>query len=713
MKTIAWSPQSYKINGNPGFLISGEFHYFRVPKPDWRRRLELFQEAGGNCVATYIPWILHEPVEGDIRFGDIPERDLEAFLTLCREMDIAVICRPGPYQYSELKYDGLPGWLCENYPEIAAVNIHGKPFRKASVSYLHPLFLEKTRRWFDAVCPIIARHMVSRGGAVSFVQFDNELTGVHLWFSGGFDYHPETMGFGTENGRYPHFLQAKYQTIDRLNQAYGTKFKSFIEVKPSAGFRPDRAEEYRRIKDYQDFYFATIAEYSVLLADWLKAAGIDCDLVHNSANPNMNSYFRETVARLRPHFILGSDHYYNLDQDWESNNPTPKYAIKVFYSIEMLRLMGFPATVFELPGGSCSDWPPMTLEDLQCCYMLNVALGMKGLNYYIFTGGPNPLNIGMNGDSYDYGAGIAADGTIRPLYHMQKKFGQFLQANPWLAEADMASDLYIGLDWGHSRSHSFSSQSPGQFSNNDAWSFLLKGLLISAFCSSYSPSFIDLHDDALPGKINKPLIVATSDCMAAPIQKSLVHFVQNGGKLLLAPVIPTKDENYHPCTIVKDFLGGATAAPCPSTFSRINAGPVQNVPPNTRLFMSDKRPEGAETLAVDENSGTIISWRKTYPSGGTVIWLGTCFKYTKNEHSGLFKYLLGKLYFCCPVVRCDNPNVWAVLRSDGKQEMLFVMNLFSAPMQAGIQVKMQDGSYKDMGTFELKPMEVRTMGVRG
>jgi len=33
------------------FLISGELHYFRVPRADWRDRLEKLKAAGGNCVA--------------------------------------------------------------------------------------------------------------------------------------------------------------------------------------------------------------------------------------------------------------------------------------------------------------------------------------------------------------------------------------------------------------------------------------------------------------------------------------------------------------------------------------------------------------------------------------------------------------------------------------------------------------------------------------
>ena len=199
--------------------------------------------------------------------------------------------------------------------------------------------------------------------------------------------------------------------------------------------------------------------------------------------------------------------------------------------------------------------------------------------------------------------------------------------------------------------------------------------------------------------------------MAPSIQRRLIQFVENGGQLLLAPVIPTLDEDLNPCTILRDYLNGVTAAPCPATFSSVNAGPVQNVPPNVKLFMSENRPVGSEILAVDETCGTVISWRKSFPGGGSIIWLGMCWKYTKREHSDLLKYLLGKLNCCCPLVRCDNPNIWTSLRSDGKQSMLFIMNLFSAPLQAGIQVKMMDGSYKDLGVFELRPMEVRTVRI--
>ena len=65
MKPLTFDKKYYFIDGKPVYLYAGEFHYFRVPKPDWRRRMQLFKEAGGNCLATYIPWLIHEPEEGE------------------------------------------------------------------------------------------------------------------------------------------------------------------------------------------------------------------------------------------------------------------------------------------------------------------------------------------------------------------------------------------------------------------------------------------------------------------------------------------------------------------------------------------------------------------------------------------------------------------------------------------------------------------------
>lgn len=703
MKKLTWNRKSYQLDGEPAFLISGEFHYFRVPKKDWEIRLRLFQEAGGNCVATYIPWILHEPVEGDIRFGDIPERDLVGFLELCRDMGISVLCRPGPYQYSELRYDGLPQWLCENYPEILARNSKGDILRVGSVSYLHPTFLKKTRIWYEAVCPILAKYTQDKGGPIALVQFDNELMGVHEWY-GGWDYHPDTMGFGREDGRYSVFLREAYRDISRLNKQYHTDFSSFGEVRPFEGTAQTDWERLRK-KDYQSFYFSTVAEYAETLMDWFEELGVTCGYIHNSAAPSMNAYFRETVESQKERFLLGTDHYYNLNMEWAQNNLTPQLAVKFFYSNEMLRLMGYPPTVCELPGGSPSEWPPITPVDLKCCYLTNIAFGMKGANYYIFTGGPNPGNLGSNGDSYDYNAPVSSDGTVRPTYNTLREFGEFLSQNEWLAAARRESDFYVGLDWEQSRSdHYFTQGDSRGLSNHEAWSFQHKGIITSGLCASYSPEYVDL-EKALPLD-GKPLFIAASVCMKQTIQENLVRFVEAGGQLVLAGSIPEQDENFQPCVILKDYLGGANTMPCDAAAPRASIGGIKNIQAKS-LRKSILRPEGSICLGIEEESGSEIAWRMEVLSGGSIVWIGIHWMHQKTAHIDMMRYLIARE----PVVCCDNPNVWSSLRTDGKRKMLFLMNLFTAEMKTCIRIREQNGGYREVGEQIIPAMSVVPLSI--
>lgn len=138
---ITFDSVSYMVNGKPFYLYAGEFDYFRVPGKDWRTRMRLFKKAGGNCLATYIPWGLHEQEEGKYVFGGASKYDLEGFLKTAKEEGLYVIARPGPYVYSELHNSGIPAWLFAKYPAARATNIEGMAFDVAS--YLHPVFYRK------------------------------------------------------------------------------------------------------------------------------------------------------------------------------------------------------------------------------------------------------------------------------------------------------------------------------------------------------------------------------------------------------------------------------------------------------------------------------------------------------------------------------------------------------------------------------------------
>jgi beta-galactosidase len=719
MHPIQIDKTCFRIDGEPVYLNAGEFHYFRVPRPDWERRMELFKEAGGNALATYIPWLIHEPEEGTFDFGaDKGTTDLVGFLETARALDLYVIARPGPYQYSELIYGGLPGWLFERYPEVQAQTPEGKPFGLPSVSYLHPLFLEKVRAWFEAVVPILAARTVSRDGPIALTQFDNELMGIHIWF-GGLDYNPATMGYGDHGGHYPRFLARRYGDIATLNAHYDAEYASFAEVPPlpptQAPADPVQRADILRMRDTFDGYVAAATEYAQRLCAMLRELGIDTPLIHNAANPTMNTYFVELVAAMaEEEFLLGSDHYYNLGQSWPQNNPTPQYARKVLLSNEELRLMGFPPTILELPSGSASDWPPITASDAKACYMTNLAYGMKGHNYYVFTGGPNPPGVGETTDLYDYGAPIGAQGQVRPLYHAQAQVGAFIDAHPWLVESERVHDCRIGISFEDARSEQYwSRRGDVRVSPPEAWRFMQAGLLTTALCAALSPAFVNLDSDDWVADTTTPLLIAASARMPRDQQARLVTFLENGGRLLIAPILPYLDENLAPCTRLADALGSPELRPGTEAVIRVmvrdTEKEVANVLKN-EVFFTDQPPEDAEVVAYDACTGGTLAWSLDTAGGGKALVVGLSWDHRKHEQTQALRALLNRLDLS-PVIWCTNPNVWTTMRTQGNQGMLFLINLLSSPMETEVGYVTEDGARVNLGTQKIEAMSVKILEV--
>lgn len=680
-------------NGSRIFLISGEQHYFRVSRSGWKDRLMKLRDAGANCVATYVPWLLHEPQEGHFDFQS-PHLELERWLEACQEVGLWAIVRPGPYQYSELRNGGLPTWLLENYPQVMAQTLDGKPFTTSefSISYVHPTFLEKTQTWFKEVIPLLARHQTTKGGAISAVQIDNELMGVHEWF-GSWDYNRQSMGIGDENGRWPDFLRHRYGDLKTLNQAWSTNVHDWRDALPISPPGDGTLASQRRLKDYNDFYFSVCAEYMVKLGGWMRELGIVVPLMHNSAGPTMNAYFEQIVDSMGSNFIFGSDHYYNLGLDWgDGTHPTPNYASKVFYSLSMLRHFGQPPSVLEMPGGSPNDWPPILAGDLRCAYLTNLAYGMKGYNIYVHAGGENPpgaadLNNAMA--NYDYNAEISPKGELRELYYTQKGVADFIHENSWLASARRQYDCRIGLAREYARSVQYGL--PGKetgISNNQAWTFLRTGLMMTSFNASWSPALADLDSDEFLADLATPLMVPTGDALSAEIQRRLVRFLDLGGKLLLAPTVPCLDENFVSCTILADAL---------------NINLISSKPPVWQ------KPGNTQKMLFHETSGDTIGWELRLASGGAVILLEYMWKAAQRWQERLICKALTRLGGS-QIVRCDNPNIWTSLLSDGSHSLLFLMNFLTGPLEARLIWKNPvTGSWVEAGKHAVEPVSVKVI----
>ena len=671
---LKFDQNHFQIDGASRMMFSGEFHYFRVPKSDWRRRLRLWKAAGGTTIATYVPWLIHEPQQGRFDFDLLKE-----FLEVVASEKIELIVRPGPYQYSELVNDGLPAWLAENYPQILACDKQGRPFRSSSVSYQHPQFLEKVENYFAQVCPILADFTQSRGGPIVCTQADNEVFGVHVWF-GGMDYNSETFGFGREDGRYANYLRKRFKTVSALNRRYGTAHRRFGEFtltdEPTEGL-----PAFLWNRDYFDFYTTQGIEYLETLFAMMRKHGLDGPTCHNCATPSMNAWFLGANERLGKNFLLGSDHYYCLDQRWPQNNPTPQYFVRMFCSCEALRMMGNPPTVLEFPFGSSSDFLSPTAQDMTAALYLHLAVGMKGLNGYVLTGGPNVPGTGKNTDLYDYNAPISASGEKRQTYFALKRFGQFLNGHPELLNARPAVDCQILMPWRAARGNAPALPQlrlPGTLQPWELWeNTIQRGLLTAAFADGLLPQFAkDLEQVSKA----KPLVVPCDGTMSAAEQRNLVDFVKAGGKVLCLPLLPQYDEDYQPCTILSDALGFTTEGiiDLERESPRINVGPIVNVCCNHGWARALALPANAEVLGYDEHSDAAVCVRR--PLGkGEFIWLGMSWIYTNCEQHQMLAWLLEQLGMKRHLTK-DDSVVFCIIRG----KFLFACNLTTSPRRVNL-----------------------------
>ncbi len=148
----------FYLNGRPFKIISGSIHYFRVPAPYWRDRLEKLKALGCNTVETYVAWNLHEPKKGQFDFSGM--LDLVGFIKMAQELGLYAIVRPSPYICAEWEFGGLPAWL------LNEKNVRLRTSEGA--------FLSHVRDYYKVLLPMLAPLQIENGGPIILMQVENE-----------------------------------------------------------------------------------------------------------------------------------------------------------------------------------------------------------------------------------------------------------------------------------------------------------------------------------------------------------------------------------------------------------------------------------------------------------------------------------------------------------------------------------------------------------
>ena len=157
--TIDFENDRFLKDGEPFRYISGDFHYFRVPRFYWKDRLMKMKAGGLNTVQTYIAWNVHEPTQGNYNFeGDA---DLVSFIELANSVGLLVIVRAGPFICAEWDFGGFPAWLLKD----PSITLRSSKDRR---------YLDAVDSWMSVVLPKIKPLLYANGGPIISVQVENE-----------------------------------------------------------------------------------------------------------------------------------------------------------------------------------------------------------------------------------------------------------------------------------------------------------------------------------------------------------------------------------------------------------------------------------------------------------------------------------------------------------------------------------------------------------
>jgi beta-galactosidase len=174
------------------------------PEERWSIDARLMREAGLSVVRIAdFAWALIEPQEGEVAFGWL-DRAIDA---LAAENLNIVLCTPTA---------SPPPWLCRKSPEILLVDAQGRRRRHGSRRHYcpsSPIYRQHTERIVTAMASRYGRHP-----AVSGWQIDNE-----------FGCHDSARCYCDACAdAFRRWLEAKYRSVDALNDAWGTVFWSQI-----------------------------------------------------------------------------------------------------------------------------------------------------------------------------------------------------------------------------------------------------------------------------------------------------------------------------------------------------------------------------------------------------------------------------------------------------------------------------------------------------
>lgn len=236
------------INGEQ--MVLGTCYYpEHWPKDMWRNDLERMLETGITVIRiAEFAWSKIERTEGKFDFTFFDE-----FLDLAEETGMKVIMGTPTAT--------PPAWLTEKYPEVLNADMNGVLYRHGSrrhYNYNSPVY----QKLSAIIVEKMAQHYAGRSCVIGW-QIDNEFNSENC------EFYSES-----DTAAFRQFLKEKYQTLDNLNDAWGTVFWNQTYTDWNEIYVPRKtnsnATNPHEVLDYTRFISESVRRFAKLQSDILR-----------------------------------------------------------------------------------------------------------------------------------------------------------------------------------------------------------------------------------------------------------------------------------------------------------------------------------------------------------------------------------------------------------------------------------------------------------
>jgi beta-galactosidase len=403
-------------------------------------------------------------------------------------------------------------------------------------SYASEKFFFETGKWFDAICPIMARHLAPQGCIVA-VQSDNETCYLFHDQPYATDYSADSIKL------YRHYLGQKYISFENLNAAYCTEHDTFDQVEPPRACAIHSRSDVPRHVDWIEYKEYQIRYAVARFAQMLKARGMVGVPVFHDVAYQISTPLDMAALEAEPDIDwVGMNLYRNKEDYWGAVQ-------RIRYLVGTTRLPFVP----EFGNGLWSHHPAtFTPDEEELITLAALMHGLKAINFYML----------VERERWQ-GCPITRHGTYRPEYaQFYERLGHFLQRYPLeqferdrqvlvlfnfdlFRQAAAATMLHyphvdllslppelfqVDLDLGLKHAVHFE----GSYSNLENW---LGRLIIDLAVRHVDYDLSDTHVDTARLSRYPIVYLQATDFMSPQDQSKLLAYAQNGGHLIVGPGI--------------------------------------------------------------------------------------------------------------------------------------------------------------------------------